>query len=407
MNPASETSRRAADRAASRPSSLVRASAIVLCAFALVGCSTMKGWFSSEKDRATKPAELVDFTPTATVKKIWSTSAGKGEGRLGARQGPAVADGRVYAAAVKGGVRAFDLQTGARVWHYDSDLRLSGGPGVGDGIVVVGGLEGDVIALDAATGAEKWTAKVTSEIIAAPAVGQGMVLVRSNDGRVTALDAQSGERRWFWNREVPMLSVRGNDAPVLGPGVVFVGNDDGTLTALVAADGRPIWEIPVSQAEGRTELDRMADVDGKPLLDGTTLFASSFKGSTMAIDAPTGQPMWVGEQGGPGRLAAGYSVIALSTAGDVVFGLDKTGGSALWQQPALARRNLSAPAIQGDYAVVGDYEGYLHWLQLYNGEFAARARVGRDAVRAAPVVSDGILVVQNIDGDLSAFRLEQ
>lgn len=388
---------------------LLRSCVALLCLVALGGCSTVKGWFDGKKDdgKPTEPMALTDITPSVTVSQLWSANAGKGEGRLGVRQGPAVADGRVYAAALEGGVRAFDLQSGQPVWSYPSKLRLSGGPGTGDGLVVVGGLDGEVIALDAANGAEKWQAKVNSEIIAAPAVGMGMVFVRSNDGRVTALDAASGERRWFWAHEVPLLSLRGNDAPVLGPGYLFVGNDDGTVTALAANDGRPLWEQAVAQPEGRTELDRMADVDGTPILDGSTLYASSFKRQTIAIDAPSGRPMWTSEHGGAGRIGVAGDRLVVSDSNGSVFGLEKTGGSALWQQPGLARRNLTAPVVQGEYAVVGDYDGYLHWLKLDNGEFAARTRVGRDALRAAPIVVDGVLVVQSVDGKLSAFRLGQ
>lgn len=388
---------------------LLRSSVALLCLVALGGCSTVKGWFDGKKDdgKPTEPMALTDIAPSVTVSRLWSANAGKGEGRLGVRQGPVVADGRVYAAAIEGGVRAFDLQSGQPVWSYPSKLRLSGGPGTGDGLVVVGGLDGEVIALDAATGTEKWQAKVTSEIIAAPAVGMGMVFVRSNDGRVTALDAASGERRWFWAHEVPLLSLRGNDAPVLGPGYLFVGNDDGTVTALAANDGRPLWDQPVSQLDGRTELDRMADVDGTPVLDGSTLYASSFKSQTIGIDAPSGRPLWTSEHGGAGRIGVASDRLVVSDSKGSVFGLEKTGGSALWQQPGLARRNLTAPVVQGEYAVVGDYDGYLHWLKLDNGEFAARTRVGRDALRAAPVVVDGVLVVQSVDGKLSAFRLGQ
>ena len=261
--------------------------------------------------------------------------------------------------------------------------------------------------LDAETGAEKWAAKVPSEIIAAPVIGQGMVLVRSNDGRITAFDPNNGERRWFWNHDLPTLTVRGNDGVVLGPGYVFVGNDDGTVAALSLGDGRPLWEQTVGQPDGRTELDRMADVDGTPALDGTTLFASSYKKQTMAIDAPSGRPLWAQEHGGAGRVGvAGDRVVVTDPAG-VVWALDKTGGSALWQQPGLARRNLSGAVVHGDYAVVGDYDGYLHWLRIDNGDFGARVRLGGGAVRAAPVVVGDILVAQSVDGDLSAYRLSQ
>jgi len=401
---------------------LRRAALILVCAFAFSGCSTVKGWFAGkdkEGKKANEPAELTEFTPSVNVQKIWSTEAGKGEKRLGARQAPTIADGKVFAAAVEGGVHAFDLQTGKEIWHYvpkrqakkkekkDKDIRLAGGPGAGDGLVVVGSLEGDVIALDAATGAEKWRAKVPNEVIAAPAIGQGLVFVRSNDGRLSAFDAANGERRWFWNHDMPTLTVRGNDAPALGPGFVFVGNDDGTVSALAMADGRPLWDQTVAQPDGRSELDRMADVDGAPVLEGTTLYASSYKKQTIAIDAPSGRPIWARDAGGSGRIGVGSDRLVVSDAAGTVWGLNKSDGSALWSQPVLARRNLTGVAVQGNYAVVGDFDGYLHWLKLDDGALAARVRAGRDPLRAPPVVADGVLVIENTDGDLDAYRLAQ
>ena len=380
---------------------------LVACAIAFGGCSTVKNMFTSKKDKVLKPAELTEFTPSVSVVRLWSANAGKGEGLIGARQAPAIADGRVYAAAVRGGVHAYDLKTGASIWHYESKLPLSGGPGVGDGLVVAGSLEGDVVALDAATGAEKWKAKVGNEIIAAPVIGQGMVFVHSNDGRVTAFDETSGQRRWFWSHEVPALAVRGNAAPVLGPGYLFVGNDDGTMSALAVSDGRPLWEQTVAEAAGRTELERMADVDGTPVLDETTLYASSYKNQTMAIDAPSGRPNWTHDSGGSAKVAVSSDRVVVSGTSGTVWGLDKASGAGLWQQDALARRNVTGPAIQGDYAVVGDFDGYLHWLKLSDGAFAARMRAGKDALRAAPVVSDGILVTEDTGGRISAFQLGQ
>jgi outer membrane protein assembly factor BamB len=382
--------------------------ALLAAAVALSGCTTVKGWFGNKNDAkaARKPAELVEFTPSATVTKLWSTKAGKGNEKLGLTQGPVVADGRVYAAAIEGGVRAIDLQTGALVWQYKSDLELSGGPGAGEGLVVVGTLDGDVIALDSGTGTERWKAKVISEVIAAPAIDQGVVVVRSNDGRVTAFDITDGKRRWFWNRDLPRLTVRGNDAPSFGPGVVFIGNDDGTVASLALTDGRPLWDQAVGQPDGRSELDRMADVDGSPVLDGTTLFASSYKKQTIAIEAPSGRPLWAQDHGGAGRIGLAADRVVVADPAGVVWALDKTGGSAMWQQAALVRRNLSGAAVQGEFAVVGDYDGYLHWLRLDNGDFGARVRAGRDAINAAPVVADGVLLVQTASGDLSAWRVQ-
>jgi outer membrane protein assembly factor BamB len=384
---------------------------LLAAAVALGGCSTVKGWFGEKGGKELKPAELTDFAPTAKAERVWAASVGNGEGHLGARQGPTVADGRVYAAGADG-VGAWDLQTGKQAWYHedkkdenDRRLGLSSSPGAADGLVVVGGLEGDVLALDAATGAVKWQAKVGSEVLAAPAIGQGFVLVRSIDGRVTAFDAASGERRWFWQKETPALTVRGNGSPLLAPGVAFVGNDDGSLSALALASGRLLWEQVVSPGEGRSELDRMADVDGTPVLDDTTLYATSYKGQTMAIEGPSGRPLWTHDAGSAGAVGVAADRVVVSDPKGTVWALAKADGSALWQQPALARRNLSAAAVQGDYAVVGDVEGYLHWLRLQDGAFAARARAGDEAIRGRPAVADGLLVVEDTAGELSAWRI--
>lgn len=387
---------------------------LVAGAFALGGCSTVKGWFGGKSGKELKPAELTSFTPTAQAERVWAASVGKGEGLVGGRQGPAVADGRVYAAGSEG-VGAWDLQTGQQAWYFRYEAekkkddgereRISSSPGAGDGLVVVGGLEGSVIALDAATGDMRWRAKVGSEVLAAPAIGQGMVVVRSIDGRVTAFDAATGERRWFWQKETPTLTVRGNSSPLLAPGVAFIGNDDGTMSAITLAGGRLLWEQIVSEGEGRSELDRMADVDGTPVLDEVTLYATSFKGQTLAIDGPSGRPLWQHDAGGAGSVGVAADRIVVADPKGTVWALAKGDGSALWQQPALARRNLTAVAVQGNYAVVGDIEGYLHWLRLEDGAFAARARAGDEAIKGAPVVADGLLVVQDTEGRLSAWRV--
>jgi outer membrane protein assembly factor BamB len=397
-----------------RPRAAHRRTALVLLLAATVaagGCSTMKGWFTGKNAKLIAPAELTDFTPTAKAQRVWSVSAGEGEGHLGTREGPVVVDGRVYAAG-NDGVGAWDLQTGKQVWYHedkkdkdDKRLGLAGSAGAGDGLVVVGGLEGDVLARDAATGDVKWQAKVGTEIVAAPAIGQGLVLVRSIDGRVTAFDAASGERRWFWQKEAPSLTVRGNGSPLLVPGGALVGNDDGTLTAISLSNGSQLWEQLVSAGEGRNELERMADVDGTPVLDGAAIYASSYKGQTLAIDGPTGRPMWTHDAGGAGSVGVASDRIVVSDAHGTVWALSKADGSALWQQPTLARRNLSPAVVQGDYAVVGDVEGYLHWLRLSDGAFAARARAGSEPIRGQPVVADGLLVIEDAGGELSAWRI--
>lgn len=387
-----------------RPLRLVAGAALAV--LLLGGCTTVKNLFDGRgKDKSLEPTPLVQITPSVNVARLWGASIGGGEKSLGMGQHPAIADGRVYAAAVDGGVHALDLKTGQSVWRYASELPLSGGPGAGEGLVVVGSLEGDVIALDAATGTEKWKAKVGNEVLAAPAIGGGTVYVHSNDGRVTAFDATTGERRWFYSVEVPVLTVRGTGPVTVGPGIVFVGNDNGNLTALSATDGGVLWSTPVAEPDGRSELERMADVDGAVVIDNTMLYATSYKNHTIAIDGPSGQIVWDRENGGPRGLGLSNSAVVVTDPVGKVWALDKNSGASLWQQDGLAHRNTSAPAVLGDYAVVGDLEGVVHWLRLNDGAFAARAEIG-GPITGQPVVSDGVVVVQTTEGQLAAFALQ-
>jgi len=383
---------------------LLAASMMVLAA--LSGCSSIKELITGKTaDKVGVPAKLENITPSLAVNRLWTASIGSGENHLGIGQHPVIENGRVYAAAVNGGVHAIELSSGRQLWTFASDLPLSGGPGAGDGLVVVGSLKGDVIAIDAETGAKKWSAKVNNEVLSAPAVGAGMVFVLSNDGRITAFDESTGERRWFYESDLPPLTVRGTGGITIGPGLVFFGGDNGKLTALRSSDGNLLWSTPVAQPDGRSELDRMADVDGRPVLEGTTLYATSFKNHTVAIDGPSGQIMWDSEHGGARGLGVSNSAIVVTDPKGYVNGLDRNSGGSLWQQTALLNRRVSAPAVQGDYAVVGDYQGVVHWIRLSDGAFVARSNVG-NAISGKPVAADGIVVVQSSDGKLAAFSLQ-
>ena len=386
--------------------SLQLLTAATLAVAMLSGCSSVKNLFSGRnKDKSGEPAKLVDITPLVSANRVWSAAVGKGEKDLGIGQHPVINGNHVYAAAVDGGVSALDLNTGQSLWHYDSKARLSGGPGVGGGLVVVGGLKGEVIALDEATGQEKWTAKVNNEVLVAPSIGGGMVFVHSNDGRVTAFDAANGERRWFYSADIPTLTVRGTGGITLGPGILFVSGDNGSVTALNMNDGNVMWTTPVAEPDGRSELERMADVDGDAVLEGTVLYASSYKNHTVAIDGPSGQVMWDSERGGARGVGVSNSAIVITDKNGNVAGLDKNSGGSLWQQSGLLNRNVSAPTVQGDYALVGDFEGVVHWIRLSDGAFAARSKVGA-AVTGKPVVAGDIAVVQSTDGKLTAFSLK-
>lgn len=387
----------------------IRIVIVVLVAVLLVpGCGTIRGWFGKGKASAEagEPAALVKFEQSVQPRRNWSRSIGKGEGRLWLRQAPTVAEGRVYTADSSGRVSSLSPDKGAVIWTNKTKLRYSTSPGVGAGVVVLATLEGEVVALNADTGAERWQSKVLSEVVATPVITQGLAIVRASDGRVYGLDLADGRRRWVYDRSLPSLTVRGSGTPALGQDVVYVGYGDGSVVALRIIDGLRVWEQTVAEPEGRSELERMADIDGEIKVGLDRLYAVSYKGRIAALNNTGGAPVWTRElKAATGVALARDRVIVADVEGNV-WALDRNSGNALWRQDALAFRWLTTPVIQGDYVLVGDVEGYLHWLRLDTGELAGRARLGGDPIRATPQISpEGVAYVVNTDGKLAAYRL--
>jgi outer membrane protein assembly factor BamB len=400
---------------------------IVLLLALAPGCSTLstvKGWFGGGKPKATDPAALTAIANPIAVQRLWSTGIGKGEDRSWLRLHPVLDGDRLYSLSDKGNVLAINAATGKKIWEASAvDVKsegsrwklwrsrvveggVTGGPGFGDGMVVVGGRNGEVVALDSSTGAKRWTVKVTSEVLSAPLVLADRVVVRSNDGRVFGLDPADGSRKWVFDRGLPTLTVRGNSAPVAGDGIVYIGYDDGTVVALREEDGLKVWEQIVAEPEGRTELDRVADVDGELQVGTDAVFAASFHGQTVALAPTTGNPLWNRDLGSFAGIAMLADRLVISDKDGNVWAIDRSTGNALWKQDALARRQLTTPVVQGDYAVVGDLEGYLHWLRLDTGEIVGRTRSGKDGLRGTPQVSgDGVLFAVTTDGKLAAYKL--
>jgi len=394
-----------------------RACAVALTAslIALAGCHSFK------KENIHPPTPLAKhFTPTVQVTRVWKTRVGKGAEVSGIRLGPTVVDGVLYAASTDGTIAAYDAATGKKLWADHSrqhglfgwgnkkrkDTYYAGGPTVSGDLLAIGTLDGHVYGMDAKDGKQRWSAELPSEVISAPAISAGLVIVRTQDGRVYGLDATNGERRWVYDQgSVPSLSLRGNGKVLAANGVVFFGSDDGKLVALREDNGEKLWDQRLASGEGRTDIERLDDADGSILIDGNTLYAAAYHGNLVAVDGPSARPLW-------SRPFSTYT--SLASSGNAVFGVDdtaqvwafdKSSGSDIWKDSKLRYRWLSGPAVQGDYVVVGDMYGYVHWLQTGDGALAARERLSRKAIRAQPVVANGLVYVEDVEGHIGAYRL--
>lgn len=355
-----------------------------------------------------EPTPLVEFSPQLEVEEVWSLSVGSLAGLGDDRLAPALVDGTLYLADSRGQVLALEAATGRRLWEVELEASVTGATAAGAGLVVVGTKSGEVIGLDAASGQTRWKARVSSEVLAPPAVAPGTVVVQTIDGKLFGLAAEDGRRRWFYEQSEPALSLRGTASPQVVRGYVLAGFANGKVVALHWRDGRPAGEFVVAEPRGRNEIERLVDVDATPIVRDDALYAASFQGKVVAVDLSGGRLSWAREASVYTGLETDEQRVFYSDERGDVVALDRRSGATLWRQDKLRARHPSAPAVMDDYVVVGDFEGYVHWLAREDGRFAARYRLGGSGpIRTRPLVYEGLLIVAKADGHVSALRIRK
>jgi outer membrane protein assembly factor BamB len=371
------------------------------------------------------PAPLADFDTALDVKQAWAQRIGGGAAGHFLQLGPAYDGGMVFAASRRGVVSAHDTHTGKRLWHVDLAAPLSSGPGVGGDLLLMGG-KAEIFALQRGNGEVRWHARVSSESLGSPVRAGDVVVARTVDGAVYGLAAADGRQLWRVQQTVPLLSLRGQATPLIAGEAVIVGFANGRVAAYALRDGSLLWETTVVVPRGRTELERLADIDGNLALGDGVLFVAGYQGRVGAIALANGRPLWSREISSyQGLAVAGREVFVSDDEGNV-WALAQQNGGTLWRQDGLRGRQLSAPVVQGDAILVGDYDGYLHWIAREDGRFLARAQVRdphelfpvpqayddplRDIVEeqqviAAPAVGDDQVFAYDKRGVLGAFRV--
>nr|WP_286010225.1 outer membrane protein assembly factor BamB [Serpens gallinarum] len=374
--------------------------AVLLSVTVLVaGCGS-----SSKKELP--PAELPKFEAEIQLRKVWSRSIGSGQGDNYSMLTPAVDGELIFAADVKGRVVAMDRTTGKVQWKKDLNVPVSGGVGAGNGLVLVGTLKGEVIALDSGSGERRWRAQVTSEVLSAPATNGDVVVVQTQDDRLIALEASDGTQRWIYDNTPAVLTLRGTGAPLVTNQLAFAGLSTGKVIAVDTRRGMPVWEQRIAVPQGRSELERVVDIDGGLLLSGGNLYVVTYQGRVAALEQNSGRILWQREASSYVGVAQGFGSVYVSQADGTVEGIDERSTSALWSNDGLARRQLSAPEVFSSYVAVGDLEGYLHLISQVDGRFVARTRIDSDGLRARPLVVGGWLYAYGNSGKLVGLTIK-
>ena len=407
----------------------VRLLAGISLGFFIGGCS----WFawipgvgdggSKDEEDSSEPIKLEKFIAEADVRVVWKRGVGQGLGKKYVRLTPKVVADRIVAADAYGGVFAFNRFNGKEIWANQFDPKnkkgfgvkalldrkdpsfVSGGVSTGDGLIFLGTTKGEIVALNVTDGAVSWRAQVGTEIGASPVAGDDEVFVHTIDDRLSALDVNDGRVIWTADNQMPLLTLRGTASPTYAQGVVFSGTAGGKIAALRGENGEPIWEQRLVLPEGRSELDRMVDVDASPLVSGSVVYGLAYQGNLVAFNRRDGRPLWQVQLSGFQDMAEGYGQIYVVDESDKILALDKETGEISWESESFLRRELTAPVAYSNYLVVGDGEGYLHFLAQRDGRMIARRKIDGSGIRTKVIVAEDTVFVLANSGNLYALSL--
>lgn len=410
-------------------SKCIRALTVTALVVGLSACSTVSDWFADEDEleiRRLKPIES-EFT----VKEVWSHGLSDGIENYYSRLRPAHGYEMVFAANRQGIVAAYEAQQGKEVWERDfatyedegylsflSDFfsdgisaKISGGLAVSYEKIYFGTEDGLVFALNARTGETEWQVSVHGEVIAAPSIDENTVLVNTGSGIMYALDAFTGEEKWTYESDVPALSLRGISGPMAANGGAIVGTATGKLVVNLIANGQTAWEQAVAAPSGATELERIVDIDSQPLVVAGNIYVISFDGTLASVELRSGRVIWKREYGSYRRVTSDGNELYVTDNNSNIFKIDRRNGVELWSQSSLKKRNLTAAEPIGDYVVLGDKYGVMHWLNKSDGKVVSQLDIGGDdedeAIYAAPVVNGNRLYTQTREGELFALEMPQ
>ena len=379
---------------------------LVLGFLLTTGCSTITGWFSDDEFDPREPVELEKITEQVKLKGRWSRGVGDGQGEGLLKINPILVGDSLYAASAEGRVMSVDPESGRVRWKQDLDLALSGGVGHHGNSVFVGASEGLVMRLDAASGSEIWRAPVSGEVLSAPQGDGRYVVAQTYDGKLMGFDYETGEVRWTYTSDVPVLTLRGTGTPMILGDNAIAGFADGKVVAINLRSGNVAWEVRVAIPQGRSEIERIVDIDGSMAVQSNELYVASYQGRLAAIDTRSGRRLWQRNVSSVSGVGVGFGNVYVADDDGTVSAFLRNGQGVRWQNIDLGFRDLSRPTPVSSYVAVVDFEGYLHLLSQVDGEIVGRTKVDSSGARADMLTRGNRLFVFTNDGALKAYDVE-
>jgi len=369
----------------------------------MTGCSTLSSLNPfSHKDKGNQPAPLVELKGSMAVRTAWKLDVGKSQGY---ELSPALAGNTVIAVGADGTMVRAEVDNGRQIWRAKAGADLTTGPGTDGSVIAVGAAKGMLMAFDM-DGKPLWKAQLSSELLSAPAVGDGVVVARSIDNRIVGFDAKTGQKKWTVQRTVPPLTLRMAPGMVVRDKEVMIALPGGRLLSLILATGAPHLEVEVGVARGATELERVTDIGGYPVIADNEVCAATYQGRVGCFDLNSGSIRWTHDISTDVGVAVDQRFVFVPDDKGALFAFNRDAGTSAWKNDKLAYRRLSTPVSYGRAVAVGDYQGYVHFLSREDGSFLARAQTDGSAITSNPLVSGSNLIFQTQNGTLTAIAVE-
>ncbi|GAA3959646.1 outer membrane protein assembly factor BamB [Allohahella marinimesophila] len=374
---------------------------ILLAGLIVSGCG--------DEDVRPEPVELKPVTPQVSLSQVWSVGIGDGYDDEAVSLAPLVLDDQITAVSRDGELQAIERSSGEILWERSIDEAISGGVGGDSSRVFVTTADGNLIAVSATDGTELWQISTGSEVLSAPLVARGLVFVQTIDGLVSAYDVANGQKRWDYREQEPALTVRGTSPLNYDDRVelLLAAFANGSVVALDPRSGIPAWSQIVAEPRGKTELDRLIDIDGGTEVADGNVYAVAYQGNVAQLSAIRGRVDWLEKASSFARPTLGDRLLVLTAENGDVVAWDASSKTERWRTSEYAYRELSTPVMFRDHVFFGDLEGYVHVLELAEGRTVARFRPADDAIIAAPIASADAIYFYGSDGELSAWTFDE
>lgn len=386
---------------------VIRVLIVLLCSLFMTACSYIP-WFGDDEEVVVdlrEPLELTEFVPGVRIQQNWQVSLGGDTEETRILLHPHVYSDKIAFTSTGGTVAVYDLASGRSVYSANAAKSVSAGVGGNQEYLIMGTIDGDVIAVNQSNGAQAWAVNIGSEVVSVASTSTDKAILRTNDNRIVALSLGTGEKLWTVKQTSPALTLRGAGVPLEKDGIIYAGMDNGKVIAVSAESGSVIWESRVSIPSGRSELDRIVDIDGQIAADSEFIYAASYHGRVVAISRINGRVRWARDIASISGVSVDDTLVFVTDRDDNVWALEKDTGISVWKQEDLLYRELSAPVNQADTILVGDAEGYLHALSKQDGSIVGRTNLGKKAIHTSSQSTSSAALAVDASGRLASYSV--